>query len=105
MSSSCLVFNHKGHWDFGTYSGDYEQDVKGPLTIAFEFNPRAGDEIPNIVDKSKISVSTREAYEVLKIMAQEALRKTHILRRLRSPKTNDLKWPQVPLPMVHWSNQ
>ena len=45
------------------------------MTIAFEFNPRAGDEIPNIVDKSKISVSTREAYEVLKIMAQETFQK------------------------------
>ena len=70
VSSSCLV-TQKGHWDFGTYSGDYELGVKGPLSIAFEFNPRAGDEIPNVVDKSKISVSTREAYEVLKIMAQE----------------------------------
>ena len=49
------------------------------MTIAFEFNPRAGDDIPNIVDKSKISVSTREAYEVLKIMAQEALQKTGML--------------------------
>ena len=48
------------------------------MTIAFEFNPRAGDELPNIVDKSKISVSTREAYEVLKIMAQEGFKKCGI---------------------------
>ena len=48
------------------------------MTIAFEFNPRAGDQLPNIVDKSKISVSTREAYEVLKIMAQEGFEKCRI---------------------------
>ena len=75
---NCKLINvnrKTGHWDFGTYSGDYEQGVKGPLTIAFEFNPRAGEEIPNIVDKSKISVSTREAYEVLKIIAQEGFYK------------------------------
>ena len=48
------------------------------MTIAFEFNPRAGDQLPNIIDKSKISVSTREAYEVLKIMAQEGFKKCRI---------------------------
>ena len=52
------------------------------MTIAFELNPRAGDEIPNIVDKSKISVSSREAYEVLKIMAQEPLQKAAMLGNL-----------------------
>ena len=58
--------------------------MKGPLTIAFEFNPRAGEEIPNIVDKSKISVSTREAYEVLKIMAQEGFYKCDTVRLFTS---------------------
>ena len=52
--------------------------MKEPLTIGFEFNPRAGDKIPNIVDKSKISVSTRETYQVLKIMAKEGYEKCRI---------------------------